>query len=62
MSEFIIHFILQDIYEFHNELEKQFRLSPGIHDYKLLESAVNAPFQTFMGEAIIFDKAAQLCY
>lgn len=50
MSEFIIHFILQDIYEFHNELEKQFRLSPGIRDHKLLESAVNAPFQTFMGE------------
>lgn len=37
----------------------------GIRDYNLLESAVNNPFQTFMGEELyptIEKKAAVLCY
>lgn len=65
MSERIIHFILQDIYDFHKELEKNLVLLSGTRDNSLLESAVNSPFQTFMGEdlyASIYDKAAQLCY
>ena len=37
----------------------------GIRDYNLLESAVNNPFQTFMGEELyptIEKNAAVLCY
>lgn len=65
MIETFIHFIKQDIIQFHDDLEKNFILSPGIRDMALLESAVNAPFQTFMGQDLypsVFDKAAQLCY
>lgn len=65
MSKHTIHFILQDIYDFHKELEKKLALLSGIRDTSLLESAVNTPFQTFMGNDLypsIYDKAAQLCY
>ncbi len=65
MSEHIIHFILQDIYDFHKELKKNSTLLSGTRDNSLLESAVNTPFQTFMGADLyvsIYDKAAQLCY
>nr|WP_295805400.1 type II toxin-antitoxin system death-on-curing family toxin [uncultured Veillonella sp.] len=65
MSKHTIHFILQDIYDFHKELEKNLALLSGIRDTSLLESAVNTPFQTFMGNDLypsIYDKAAQLCY
>lgn len=65
MSKHTIHFILQDIYDFHKELEKNLPLLSGIRDTSLLESAVNTPFQTFMGNDLypsIYDKAAQLCY
>jgi len=65
MSEHIIHIILKDIYDFHEELKKNSALLSGTRDNSLLESAVNTPFQTFMGEdlyASIYDKAAQLCY
>lgn len=37
----------------------------GIRDFGLIESAINAPFQTFGGQDLypsIFDKAAQLFY
>lgn len=60
-----IQFILEDIISFHAELEQVFVVEVGIHDRGLLESAVNAPFQTFSGVDLyptIFDKAAQLCY
>lgn len=60
-----IQFTLQDIYELHTQLENAFVLSPGVHDENLLASAVNTPFQTFMGNDLypsIYDKAAQLCY
>lgn len=56
---------LQDIYELHTQLEDAFVLSPGVRDENLLASAVNTPFQTFMGNDLypsIYDKAAQLCY
>ena len=60
-----IQFTLQDIYELHAQLESAFVLSPGVRDENLLASAVNTPFQTFMGNDLypsLYDKAAQLCY
>ena len=60
-----IQFTLQDIYELHTQLENAFVLSSGVRDENLLASAVNTPFQTFMGNDLypsIYDKAAQLCY
>ena len=65
MSTPNIQFTIQDIYELHNQLEDAFILSSGVRDENLLASAVNTPFQTFMGNdlyASIYDKAAQLCY
>ena len=60
-----IQFTVQDIYELHTQLENTFVLSSGVRDENLLASAVNTPFQTFMGNDLypsIYDKAAQLCY
>ena len=60
-----IQFTIQDIYELHTQLENTFILAPGVRDKNLLASAVNTPFQTFMGNDLypsIYDKAAQLCY
>jgi len=60
-----IQFTLQDIYELHTQLENTFVLSSGVRDENLLASAVNTPFQTFMGNDLypsLYDKAAQLCY
>ena len=60
-----IQFTVQDIYELHIQLEETFILSSGIRDEKLLASAVNTPFQTFMGNDLypsLYDKATQLCY
>ena len=65
MSTPDIQFTVQDIYELHIQLEETFILSSGIRDENLLASAVNTPFQTFMGNDLypsIYDKAAQLCY
>ena len=65
MSTPNIQFTVQDIYELHTQLENAFVLSPGVRDENLLASAVNTPFQTFMGNDLypsIYDKAAQLCY
>ena len=65
MSTPNIQFTIQDIYELHNQLEESFILSSGVRDENLLASAVNTPFQTFMGNDLypsIYDKAAQLCY
>lgn len=65
MSTHKIQFIVQDIYELHTQLENAFVLSSGVRDENLLASAVNTPFQTFMGNDLypsIYDKAAQLCY
>ena len=58
----MIKFLLADILNFHAQLENR---SSGVRDLGLIESAVNAPFQTFGGEDLyptIFDKAAQLAY
>ena len=65
MSTPNIQLTVQDIYELHRELEDAFVLSSGVRDKNLLASAVNAPFQTFMGSDLypsLYDKAAQLCY
>ena len=65
MSTPDIQFTVQDIYELHIQLEKTFILASGIRDENLLASAVNTPFQTFMGSDLypsLCDKAAQLCY
>ena len=65
MSTPDIQFTVQDVYELHIQLEETFILSSGIRDRNLLASAVNTPFQTFMGNDLypsIYDKAAQLCY
>lgn len=58
----LIKFLLEDVLNFHSQLEGT---SSGIRDLGLIESAVNAPFQTFGGTDLyptIFDKAAQLAY
>jgi len=62
-----IEIILSDVLKFHSEFEsdKYFATGAGIRDFGLLESAVNAPFQTFDGENLyknIFDKAAHLAH
>ena len=65
MSTPNIQFTVQDIHELHTQLEDEFVLSSGVRDENLLASAVNTPFQTFMGNDLypsIYDKAAQLCY
>ena len=58
----LIKFLLDDVLNFHSQLEDK---SAGVRDLGLIESAVNAPFQTFGGQDLyptIFDKAAQLAY
>ena len=65
MSTTNIQFTVQDIHELHTQLEDEFVLSSGVRDENLLASAVNTPFQTFMGSDLypsLCDKAAQLCY
>ena len=65
MSTPNIQLTVQDIHELHTQLENVFVLSSGVRDENLLASAVNTPFQTFMGNNLypsIYDKAAQLCY
>ena len=57
----MIDFLLKDILSFHEQLDA----GKGIRDRGLIESAVNAPFQTFGGQSLypsLFDKAARLFY
>lgn len=59
--------LLTDIIEFHRQLEKSddFVLSNGIRALALIESAVEAPFQTMFGKDLYpenIDKAAKLLY
>ena len=60
----IIHLLLEDILNFHSDLERQFVLLPGIRNIGLLESAISTAFQSF-GECDLYptvhEKAAQLC-
>ena len=62
---FILIYYLYNRNKGQNILENAFVLSSGVRDENLLSSAVNTPFQTFMGNDLypsIYDKAAQLCY
>lgn len=55
----MINFLLKNIFAFHAKLDAD----KGIRDIGLIESAVNAPFQTFGGQSLyptVFDKAARL--
>lgn len=57
----MIDFLLKNILAFHEQLDA----GKGIREIGLIESAVNAPFQTFGGKSLypsIFDKAARLFY
>ncbi|MGM9580746.1 MAG: hypothetical protein ACI3U2_05905 [Anaerovibrio sp.] len=45
----MISFLLDDIMDFHRELENNSVISAGVRDISLIESAINAPFQTFNG-------------
>ena len=56
---------MEDILSFHKLLASDEKTNSAIRDIRLLESAVNNPFQTFGGEDLyptVFDKAAQLAY
>lgn len=49
--EYSVKILLQDILQFHSDLESSnIPVKNGVRDLALLESAVNAPFQTFGGE------------
>lgn len=65
--KYVIDLIMADVLNFHKLLasDEKLQTNSAIRDIKLLESAVNNPFQTFGGEDLyptIFDKAAQLAY
>ena len=51
MMHEIAQIIIDDVLAFHEDMEKSdIPTEKGLRDYGLLASAVNAPFQTFMGE------------
>lgn len=57
----MIRLLMNDILTFHERLDK----ATGIRDLGLIESAVNAPFQTFGGEFLypkVEERAARLFY
>ena len=57
----MIKFLLAEALKFHAQLDTV----AGVRDIGLIESAINAPFQTWDGQDLhptIFDKAAQLFY
>ena len=57
----MIRLLLNDILTFHEQLDK----ATGIRDIGLIESAVNAPFQTFGGQFLypaVEERAARLFY
>ena len=57
----MIRLLLNDILTFHEQLDK----ATGIRDLGLIESAVNAPFQTFGGKFLypaVEERAARLFF
>lgn len=57
----LIRLLLSDILKFHEQLDK----ATGIRDIGLIESAVNAPFQTFGGKFLypsVEERAARLFF
>ena len=63
---FSVEILLEDILRFHELLEaSDIPVEQGVRDMSLLESAVNAPFQTFGGDELfptVQEKAARLLY
>lgn len=63
---FSVEILLDDILRFHKQLEaSDIPVEQGVRDMALLESAVNAPFQTFGGNELfgtVQEKAARLLY
>lgn len=63
---FSVEILLEDILRFHEQLEaSDIPVEQGVRDMSLLESAVNAPFQTFGGDELfptVQEKAARLLY
>ena len=63
---FSVEILLEDILRFHEQLEvSDIPVEQGVRDMSLLESAVNAPFQTFGGNELfptVREKAARLLY
>ena len=56
---------MQIVLTLHKQLIDVFGGLGGVRDYNLLESAVNAPFQTYDGIELyptLIDKAARLCF
>ncbi len=64
--EYVTQILLDDILEFHQDLmESKIPVGEGVRDMALLESAINAPFQTFDGNELVVslhEKAAKLLY
>ena len=64
--EEVIALLFDDVVAFHKKLEKSNeKMRSGIRDIGLIKSAVNAPFQSCLGQDAypsIFDKAARLGY
>lgn len=64
--EYITEVLLEDVLMFHADLEESnIPVKNGVRDMALLESAINAPFQTYGGQDLfpsIYDKAARLLY
>ena len=62
----IIALLYEDVVDFHNRLEQSHeKIRSGVRDAGLIESAVNAPFQSCFGQEAypsIFEKAAHLGY
>ena len=56
--------ILKDVFDIHQELEREFVVKEGVRDRKLIESAVGAVLQmeAYGQFPTIFHKAARLCY
>lgn len=60
-----IQILLDNILMIHEQLSNTYKMEPGVRDIDLLDSAVNAPFQTFSNNDLyptIYHKAAKLCH
>ncbi|WP_251442615.1 type II toxin-antitoxin system death-on-curing family toxin [Veillonella intestinalis] len=60
-----IQILLDNILMIHEQLSNIYKMEAGVRDIDLLDSAVNAPFQTFCNNDLyptIYLKAAKLCH
>ena len=56
---------VEQVLQIHKTMLEKVGGKAGVRDYNMLESALNVPFQTFLGEDLypsIEQKAARLCY